>query len=425
VLSNHIWHLRRSLRKIWVRVVSFAILVVISAVLSQTVSDYMPEIAALQLGADAVEQILGVLASSMLAVTTFSLSIAVSAFAAAAGSATPRSTALLQEDRTTQNVLATFLGAFLFGLLGLIALKAELYDASGRVVLFIVTCVVVLLVIVALIRWINHLMSFGRMGNTLDRVEQAATKALEQRLANRFLGGRPLLGGVPEGCAAVSATSTGYVEHLNMELLNHCADELDAQVYVMQLPGAFVPVRTPLVMVQGDVTLDDKLIQNLQQAFSVGRERVFDADPRFGVIVLNEIASRALSPAVNDPGTAISVLGRLVRVLSHWKCCGGDDVIYPNVHVPPITPVDVLVDAFRPIARDGAGMVEVQIRLQKSLAALVRAVPGAFDVVAVEMSRYALARAQAAGLAEAELAELRRLGEQLEIAPHQSPAAIV
>jgi uncharacterized membrane protein len=50
----------------------------------------------------------------------------------------------------------------------------------------------------------------------------------------------------------------------------------------------------------------------------VGRERRFDDDPRFGLIALSEIAARALSPAVNDPGTAISIIGALVRLFALW-----------------------------------------------------------------------------------------------------------
>jgi hypothetical protein len=48
----------------------------------------------------------------------------------------------------------------------------------------------------------------------------------------------------------------------------------------------------------------------------VGDVRSFDQDPRFGAVVLTEIASRALSPGMNDPGTAIDVIGRAVRLLA-------------------------------------------------------------------------------------------------------------
>jgi uncharacterized membrane protein len=46
--------------------------------------------------------------------------------------------------------------------------------------------------------------------------------------------------------------------------------------------------------------------------------RYFDEDPRFGLITLSEIASRALSPAVNDPGTAIQIISSYVRLFSLW-----------------------------------------------------------------------------------------------------------
>jgi uncharacterized membrane protein len=107
----------------------------------------------------------------------------------------------------------------------------------------------------------------------------------------------------------------------------------------------------------------------------VDDERSFDQDPRFGLCVLAEIASRALSPAVNDPGTAIDVLGRMVRVLSCWQAPPvgkpDDEVLYPHISAPPLKVQDLIDDAFAPIARDGAALVQVQVRLLKSLGALV------------------------------------------------------
>lgn len=117
----------------------------------------------------------------MLAVTTFSLSIAVSAFAAASSGATPRATILLQKDTTTQTVLATFLGAFLFGVIGLIFIKLNITGKPAQTGLFVASLVVLGLVITALLRWISHLMNFGRIGDTLNRVEDAAADAIAHR----------------------------------------------------------------------------------------------------------------------------------------------------------------------------------------------------------------------------------------------------
>ena len=395
MIGKTTWLLRRLFSQIWVRAVSFAVLGVATALAGIFLGPLIPDALGNRIGAGSVDQILSILASSMLAVVTFSLAVAVQAFAAAANTATPRATKLLQEDGTTQNVLATFVGAFLFSLVGIIALNAGVYGEKGRVVLFAATILVVALVVVALLRWIDHLMRFGRMGDTLDRVEKAATEALKTRARTPCLGGRPLPGAMPDNANKVCADQIGYIQHVDVEALSECAEELGAEIWLACLPGSFVHPAEALLGVSGAVP-SDELTGRLRKAFTVESARTFAQDPRFGLIVLSEIASRALSPSINDPGTAIDVLGRLVRVLSHWRRPGDTEPDYPRLHVPPVRPAEMLEDAFQPIARDGAAIVEVQVRLQKALAALARIVPDEFSDAVSSMSAEALERACAA-----------------------------
>lgn len=92
----------------------------------------IPESVSVKVGAEAVDNILNILASSMLAVTTFSLSIMVTAYGSTTTNVTPRATRLVVEDVTTQNVLATFIGSFLFSLVGIIALNMGAYGERGE-----------------------------------------------------------------------------------------------------------------------------------------------------------------------------------------------------------------------------------------------------------------------------------------------------
>ncbi len=402
--SRYMWNFHELLKKIWVRVVSFALLAPSSIFLARVLSPYLPEDIVPQAGADAASDLLGILTTSILAVTTFSLSIAVSAFAAASASATPRATILLQEDRTAQNVLATFLGAFLFGLIGLIALHAQLYDASGKVVVFLFTIIVIGLVVVALIRWIEHLMQFGRMSDTLDRVEKAATKALTERLDNPYLGGQPLTSIMPQDYIDIPTTETGYIQHIDMQALQDCADKIGTQIYVRRLPGSFVSSGEIILSVGATTcSISDENREAMRRAVTIGTRSTFEDNPRFGLIVLSEIASKALSPAVNDPGTAIDILGRLTRILSHWHECNDADIDFPCIFVPAITAQDTIEDAFRAISRDGASLVEVQIKLQESLASLSRIAPAAFALPTWEMANEALERGKASSLLESEM----------------------
>jgi uncharacterized membrane protein len=414
------WLLRRLFSQIWIRAVSFAVLGVITALAGIFLGPLIPGALGARIGAGSVDQILSILASSMLAVVTFSLSVAVQAFAAAANTATPRATKLLQEDDTTQNVLATFVGAFLFGLVGIIALNAGVYGDKGRVVLFAATIIVVALVVIALLRWIDHLMSFGRMGDTLDRVERAATEALKVRARTPYLGGHPLLHAVPEDTVKVCSDQIGYVQHVDAAALSECAEELGAEFWLVALPGTFVHPAEPLLGVSG-ASLGDETTHRLRKAFTVESVRSFEQDPRFGLIVLSEIASRALSPAINDPGTAIDVVGRLVRILSHWNRPANYTPDYPRLHVPPVRPADMLEDAFQPIARDGAALVEVQVRLQKALAALARIVPEEFSEAARAMSAESLERALAALDADVDKARVAAVPEWVSGSSRLSP----
>src|SRR5690606_36952200 len=127
----------------------------------------------------------------MLTVTVFSLTTMVSAYSAASTNVTPRATRLLLEDSTSQNALSTFLGAFLFALVGIVALSTGLYGDSGRLVLFVATMFVLLVIVVTLLRWITHLSTLGQMGDTIERVENAAMSVFEEYLAQPLLGAAP------------------------------------------------------------------------------------------------------------------------------------------------------------------------------------------------------------------------------------------
>jgi uncharacterized membrane protein len=414
------WVLTRVTRRIWFRAALFSVAAVATALVAILVAPYIPRDLPTQIGADAVDNILGIIAASMLSVTTFSLSTMVSAYSAATSNVTPRATTLVMEDSTTQNVLATFVGSFLFSLVGIIALSTGAYGDRGRVVLFAVTIVVIGLIVVTLLRWIDHLSRLGRVTETTERVEQATAAAMRRRLESPHLGGTPLNDpkrDVPEGARPVHATVIGYVQHIDAEELSGIAEAAGGEIYVAALPGIFVDPAEPLAFLTG---IDEDRDAAIRACFSTGNTRSFDQDPRFGACVLTEIASRALSPGINDPGTAIDVIGRAVRVLAVWTEPRGKDdgdsadddepeIVFPRLHVPGIALADLFDDFFTPIARDGAGIVEVGLRLQKALRSLARLGDGRYRASALRHSRQALQRAETALTLEEEKLRVREI----------------
>lgn len=409
MISKWQWLLSLVTRRLWFRATLISLLAVGAALLSLLISPYLPFGLSTKIGADAVDRILDIIATSMLAVTTFSLSTMVAAYSAATSNVTPRATKLLIEDSTTQNVLATFVGSFLYSLVAIITLSMGAYGERGRVVLFVVTVIVIFLIVGTLLRWIDYLQRLGRVGETTDVVEEATVRAMRSRRKKPFLGGHLLADpdtGIPEGCHPVFAEKIGYVQHVDTAAIARTAGKDGGRIYLAVLPGTFVDLKRPLAWCSSLDTSDD--LSDVRDAFTISTERTFDQDPRFGMSVLAEIASRALSPAINDPGTAIDVIGRAVRVLSVWsEESEPGDPQYPQIWVPQITPAELFNDIFVPIARDGQHMVEVQVRLQKAFAALARSSDPNYVEEAKRHSADALARAEAAMSFEADLVRVR------------------
>jgi uncharacterized membrane protein len=386
------WILAQLTRQIWVRATLFSLLAVAAALLGILVSPYIPADLPAKVGADAVDHLLGIIAASMLTVTTFSLSVMVSAYSAATSNVTPRATRLVMEDSTTQNVLSTFVGSFLFSLVGIIVLSTGAYGAQGRIVLFGATIGVVILIVATLLRWIDHLSRLGRVTETTALVEEAAAKAMRDRHKHPYMGGARLgdPADIPALARPVHTEEIGYVQHVDVEALSGLIDDKTAAIYLVAIPGDFVDPTEPIAWVFG---LDEDPEADIRGCYTIGSVRAFDQDPRFGLSVLAEIGSKALSQAINDPGTAIDVIGRGVRVIAIWaEPVEAKDPKYPKVFVPEVEVGDIFDDMFTPLARDGAGNIEVGLRLMKAFSSLWRISPQRFGPSARRHADEALTR---------------------------------
>lgn len=415
--SRWLWLFSQIMRRIWFRATLFSFLAIATALVAIFVSPYIPSDLPTKIGADAVDNILGIIASSMLTVTTFSLSTMVSAYSAATSNVTPRATRLVMEDSTTQNVLATFVGSFLFSLVGIIALSTGAYGESGRLILFLVTIGVIVLIIGTLLRWIDHLSRLGRVTETTERVEKATSEAMRSRRQRPCLGCKPLRdpkADIPTDARPIYVSAIGYVQHLDTGALSRYAKDKEGQIFVGAIPGQLVDPTRPIAFSDG--IKDEEQEASIRSCFSIGPTRSFDQDPRFGASVMAEIASRALSPAVNDPGTAIDVITRAMRVLTIWHEPVDEEtseILYPNVYVSPIELGDIFDDFFTPIARDGASIVEVCLRLQKTFRTLTAFDDDRYTKNAKRHSADALARAELGLVFEGDRQRVRDVAETI------------
>lgn len=408
--------LNRIKERLWIRPLAMCLLSTASVFLARLVdvteiSQIVPLITL-----SSIETLLNIIASSMLVIATFAVGSMVSAYASTSSTATPRSFSLVIADDVSQNALSTFIGSFIFSIVALIALQNSYYDKAGRFVLFALTLVIFAIVIITFVSWVDRIARLGRINGTIDKIEVATAAALQRRRLTPTLRGVPAGTHVPGG-RAVYGSLIGYVQRVDINALQKYAEKAAIRITVSALPGTFAAPGRVLAYVTADLgDLTDIDISQLEKAFLIGGERKFDEDPRFGLIALSEIGSRALSPAVNDPGTAIDIIGTLIRLFALWSVPIKDDENFQiaecnRVEVPEICLLDMFDDAFTGIARDGAGAVEVVARLQKAFESLASIEHPVMRDVAICHSRLALARAESVLKIPEDIEVVRRLAK--------------
>ncbi len=214
------------------------------------------------------------------------------------------------------------------------------------------------------------------------------------------------------GAEPIFTDKLGYVQHLDTGALSKIAEEAEIEISILAIPGKLVATGTPIAWAKGKV--DDDVKSDVSACLTISDVRSFDQDPRFGAAVLAEIASRSLSQAINDPGTAIDLTTRALRVLVAWhdEAVEQPEALYPRLYIAQVTVDELFDDLFSLIARDGAGLVEVGLRLQKALV-LISEYGGEYAENARRHSKDALARADAVLHIDADREKLRRAARPL------------
>jgi uncharacterized membrane protein len=159
----------------------------------------------------------------------------------------------------------------------------------------------------------------------------------------------------------------GFIQRIDFPALESISRNCGKNIALEIRVGDFVFPGMVLAYIVADTSTSDTC-DDVISCFLIGKVRTFDDDPRYGLIVLSEIASRALSPAINDPGTAIHVVCALARLLVAAKTVStktGVENRFPNIQTRKISAEELFDAAFRAIARDGAEILEVGVFLQK------------------------------------------------------------
>jgi uncharacterized membrane protein len=247
-----------------------------------------------------------------------------------------------------------------------------------------IVTIVLLLVAIALFRSLQmRAFSSIQLASTLAQVTQRGRQVLDGVYPDKPLpeaGGTGDPPALPDGRRDVIWTAgPGIVQAIDVPRILGAARDADAVVEIVVPIGETVQQHAPVAVVHG--TADPSLDAAVLKAIRAGVERTFEQDPALALRVLADIALRALSPAINDPTTAVQVLDSeesLLRMLIR-RDLNVREVTGPHGSARVLLPLpdwdDYVALSFDEIIEMGAAHVQVRRRLERLLRDLLALAP--------------------------------------------------
>ncbi len=322
-----------------------------------------------------VQVILAGIAASIMTVVSIVFAILLMTLTLASMQFSPRILVSFVRDRTTQWTLGLFLGTFAYCLGALPAARTVPF-AFAPIATTVGAMVLALLCVGWLIFFIQHISQAISVNHIVDRIASETEDIIDALMphgrTSDYRHGLPAFE-LHGDMRPVANVVSGYIRYVDTGNLVAVAKASGFQVRVLRRVGHFVPAGIPLLQVYGRRRLRPELVAALLAAFDIGPIRTLQQDVEFGVIQIVDIALKAISPAVNDPSTAITCLDQLGRILIRWISRYGPEVILSDpphvvrVVIPAIDMDGLLDTAFEQIRHYAATDVVVSARLLRVL----------------------------------------------------------
>ncbi|WP_422665079.1 DUF2254 domain-containing protein [Agrococcus beijingensis] len=276
-------------------------------------------------GPSGARDMLGTIAGAMISVTGLVFSITMVVVQLASSQYSPRVLGDFLASRVTQLTLGVFAASFTYALTVLRSVRGESGDGGSFVPQLAVTLafLLVLASVGMFLAFIHHITNSIQVSSIVSQLGNATVDVVDRYFPVPATGdARPRQddGEPHEGMLAqcIQAREHGAVVELDHHRLVERATEHDVIIEVLLQVGAFAAEGQPALRIWRHATaapLGEAHLDALRSLVVVEQDRILNQDPAFGVRKLVDIAERALSPAVNDPTTAVQVLDEVHRIL--------------------------------------------------------------------------------------------------------------
>jgi uncharacterized membrane protein len=306
--------------------------------------------------------------------TGFVVTVTVLAVQMATGTFSARYMRLWYRDRVLKILLALLVGTLAYSFALLQRIENNFVPDLGVSIAGLLVLSALLLFVFFLDRFIHRLRPVAVAMLVADYVHRgferytAALAAAPDVFSGAFepVGEQPAL--------VIGSAKPGAIQALDVRGLAGWAREHECLVVICCQVGDFVAAGAKLIETYGGTAPGARAERRLRKMIVLGDERTIEQDPAFALRIMVDIADRALSPAINDPTTAVQVLNHLSDVLrligtidfsrSRWRA---DNAIRTGLVIPARNWADYLMLGVTEIREYGSTAIQVMRRMRAML----------------------------------------------------------
>lgn len=337
--------------------------------------------------ADDARTLLITVTSTVVTVIALVLGLTVVALQLSSTQFSPRLLRNFLRDRGTQVVLSVFLATFVYSAAGLFTVGFAQQNREDFPRLAISGSILLLFASLAMVVYFADHLAHGIQIDAINRRIETNTRRVIQRMSHRTDTRSPH---APDWAVDLPARRSGYLQVVHPELLLPVAVDAGVTICLRAQVGQHVIAGTVLGWAWTPRPEDpqpdaERLAAALDADTRIGFERTIEQDIAFGIRQQIDIACKALSPAVNDPYTAVQALDHLtvlccdiaVRPLGALILTGPDE--RGRVIVPDNDFADYVFFVLNTLGRYGANEYLLMSALLRMLRSCYEVLPAGSD----------------------------------------------
>lgn len=245
--------------------------------------------------------------AGLISIMVFSFSLVMILLNQASSNFSPRVLPGLISNRRHQVILGVYIASLFYSIFTLVAIEPDgnKYQLPGFSVLLAIVFMTVCLG--AFIYFIHSISQAIQVNNIIERIFSTAIARLENLIKSE----KEHETDFPDtsNWHVIKSSESGYFQDLSLKNLLDIVKDNGCKLDVVPIKGSYVIKGTPIIKYNTD--LDEDCIKQIEASFHYSKSELIEVNYVLAFKQITEIALKAMSPGINDPGTAINAIDYL------------------------------------------------------------------------------------------------------------------